>query len=236
MITIRKSNDRGQSQLAWLQSFHTFSFAEYHDPKFVHFGPLRVINEDTIQPGKGFGRHPHRHMEIITYVVEGSLEHKDSLGTGSIIRPGEIQRMSAGEGIEHSEFNHSNTDSLHLLQIWILPENSDVPSSYEQKPISKKPNQFILIGSRKGGAEAITIHQDVELFVAYLTPNQTIKYELKNGRKGWLQLIKGNIAINGQMLSAGDAVGITDENELIIQSFEEAEFLFFDLKYSGQKD
>ena len=166
MITIRKSTDRGQSQLPWLQSFHTFSFAGYHDPKFIHFGPLRVINEDTIKTGRGFGKHPHKNMEIITYVVEGSLEHKDSLGTGSIIKPGEIQRMSAGQGIEHSEFNHSDTDLLHLLQIWILPEKTDQPSSYEQKPINKKHNELILIGSRDGSAEAVTIHQDVNLFNA----------------------------------------------------------------------
>lgn len=229
MITIRKSNDRGQSQLAWLQSFHTFSFAEYHDPKFVHFGPLRVINEDTIKSGRGFGRHPHKNMEIITYVVEGSLEHKDSLGTGSIIKPGEIQRMSAGQGIEHSEFNHSDTDLLHLLQIWILPENTDITSSYEQKPISKKHNEFILIGSRDGGAETVTIHQDVNLFVAYLTPNHTLKYELKEGRKGWLQLIKGKIDLNNHILSAGDGVSIKEEKELTLHSYKNAELLFFDL-------
>lgn len=235
MITIRKSKDRGQSQLAWLQSFHTFSFAEYHDPKFVHFGPLRVINEDTIQPGKGFGRHPHKNMEIITYVVEGSLEHKDSLGTGSIIKPGEIQRMSAGEGIEHSEFNHSTTKLLHLLQIWILPEKTDLPSSYEQKPISKKRNQFILIGAREGNAEVITIHQDVKLFVAYLTPNQTITYDLKNGRKGWLQLIKGKIEVNGHILSPGDGAAIREEAEVTVRAVEETELLFFDLNHSSQK-
>ena len=229
MITIRKSTDRGQSQLPWLQSFHTFSFAGYHDPKFIHFGPLRVINEDTIKTGRGFGKHPHKNMEIITYVVEGSLEHKDSLGTGSIIKPGEIQRMSAGQGIEHSEFNHSDTDLLHLLQIWILPEKTDQPSSYEQKPINKKHNELILIGSRDGSAEAVTIHQDVNLFVAYLMPNHTLKYELIKKRKGWLQLIKGKIELNGQILLAGDGAGIKEEKELSIHSYENAELLFFDL-------
>lgn len=229
MISIRKHLERGVSQLKWLSSFHTFSFADYRDLNFMGFSRLRVINEDTIQPGSGFGRHPHRDMEIITYVMDGSLEHQDSLGTGSIIKPGEIQRMSAGCGIEHSEFNHSKQDLLHLLQIWILPESKNLSPSYEQKTIAHASNQWILIGSRQGGEHAITIHQDVSLFVAYLDVNESIHYQFKKERCGWVQLVKGRIQLNGYDLSAGDGASMVNEATIHIQCLEPVELLLFDL-------
>ncbi|MBS0359381.1 MAG: pirin family protein [Proteobacteria bacterium] len=229
MIRIRKSNERGNTQIDWLNSFHTFSFAEYYDPDFMGFSTLRVINEDFIQPASGFGKHPHKNMEIITYIVQGSLEHQDSMGNGSIIKPGEIQRMSAGTRVEHSEFNHSKTELLHLLQIWILPEESGLQPGYEQKTIKKSDNQLILIGSRSGGDGAVTIHQDVNLYVAYLKQHHSIHYDLKHERQIWLQLIKGEIDLNTHQLSAGDGVAVTNENKIEIKSLKDAEFLMFDL-------
>lgn len=229
MILIRKSNDRGNSKTDWLDSFHTFSFGHYHDPNFMGFGYLRVINEDTVQPGNGFGKHPHNNMEIISYVIDGSLEHKDSMGTGSVIQPGEIQRMSAGTGVEHSEFNHSKTDLLHFLQIWIIPEKKQLTPSYEQKIIPKENNKLILIGSRDGKDNAITIHQDIKLFSAYLIKNNLISYKFENNRTGWLQLIKGKINLNNQLLSAGDGAAIKNANHIEITCVENAELLLFDL-------
>jgi redox-sensitive bicupin YhaK (pirin superfamily) len=229
MIQLRKSKERGHSQIGWLDSYHTFSFSEYYDPAFMGFGNLRVINEDTVQAGYGFGKHPHSDMEIISYVIEGSLEHKDSMGTGSIIRPGDIQRMSAGTGVEHSEFNHSKTEPVHFLQIWIIPEKRGLQSEYEQKAIRKSTNQLILIGSRMGDSHAVTIHQDVELFAAYLTADNTIQYQFNNDRRGWLQLIKGKIQLNGEILSAGDGAAITNENTIAMTCLQDAELLLFDL-------
>ena len=230
MITIRKAQDRGTTRTDWLISFHTFSFGDYYDPRFMHFGTLRVINEDTVQPGKGFPTHPHRDMEIITYVTSGTLEHKDSMGNGSLIKPGEIQRMSAGTGITHSEFNHSKNELVHLLQIWILPNQKELTPSYEQKSIAKINNQFILIGAQNPSKEAVTIHQDVKLYVAYLEPNNLIHYTFENQRKGWLQLIKGKINLNDQALSPGDGAMISSESDIQIKSLQESEFLFFDLE------
>jgi len=229
MITIRKSSERGHSQIGWLNSFHTFCFADYYDPHFMGFGSLRVINEDIVQPGRGFAKHPHQDMEIITYIVEGALEHKDSLGTGSIIKPGEIQRMSAGTGVAHSEVNPSQTESVHLLQIWLLPETKGLQPSYEQKTISTKTNELILIGSPEGSDQAVVIHQDVELFVSYLKQNHSLAHAFKKGRKGWLQLIKGKIDLNEYTLSAGDGVAITEEEMIEINCLEDAELLLFDL-------
>lgn len=228
MIYIRKSQERGLGRTQWLNSLHTFSFADYYDPQFMGFGNLRVINEDTVQPGFGFGKHPHNNMEIISYVVEGSLEHKDSMGTGSVITPGEIQIMSAGTGVEHSEFNHSKTDLLHFLQIWIIPEKSNLKPSYQQKKIQQTKNIWILIGSREQQDSAVKINQDVDLFAAFITPNNSLDYELQNNRMAWLQLIKGKITLNNQEILAGDGVAI--ENEKIhIKCLEDAELLFFDL-------
>lgn len=229
MIHLRKSSDRGYSQTDWLNSYHTFSFADYHDPKFMGFGHLRVINEDTVQSGKGFDRHPHHNMEIISYVIEGSLEHKDSMGTGSVINPGEIQIMSAGTGIEHSEFNHSTSDLLHFLQIWIIPQSTGFKPTYQQKTILKIPNSLILIGSQEGKNGAVTIQQDVNLYAAYLSPQHSIDYTFQTDRIGWLQLIKGSCNLNGQQLSAGDGAAIQDESLIHIRGIETAEFLLFDL-------
>lgn len=230
MIIIRKSSDRGNSRINWLNSYHTFSFADYYDQNFMGFGSLRVINEDTVQPGYGFNKHPHHNMEIISYVIQGSLEHKDSMGTGSVITPGEIQKMSAGTGVEHSEFNHSKTELLHFLQIWIIPEKQQLQPSYEQKTIPQEKNKFLLIGSEKGGEQAISICQDVTLFVAYLTQNNSIQHSFAKERNGWLQLVKGKINLNKQTLSAGDGAAIIDEERIEIICEENAELLLFDLK------
>jgi len=230
MIQLRKSQDRGHAQHGWLDSYHTFSFAEYYEPAFMGFRDLRVINEDIIEAAQGFGKHPHHDMEIITYVVEGQLEHKDSMGTGSIIRPGEIQAMSAGTGVQHSEFNHSNTERLHLLQIWILPEKKGISPSYQQKTIAKVDNQLILIASAHPTDQAITIHQDVNLYSAYLSPKHEIRHDLQKNRHGWLQLITGEIELNGNKLLAGDGAAISEESSLVIKGMSQAEFLFFDLK------
>ncbi len=228
MILLRKAGDRGHSKLDWLNSHHTFSFADYYDENWMGFGFLRVINEDFIQPGSGFDMHPHRDMEIITYVVSGALEHKDSMGNGSIIRPGEIQRMSAGTGVRHSEFNHSDTDELHLLQIWIVPENKGMKSGYEQKQIQKQSNQFILMGSNNPSVQAVTIHQNINLYAGFLDKNSSLIYTLNN-HQGWLQLIKGRIQLNGNLVNAGDGVLIQNEKQLTIQCKDEAELLFFEM-------
>ena len=188
-----------------------------------------VINEDTVLPGYGFGAHPHDKLEIISYVIEGALEHKDSMGTGSIIKPGEIQRMSAGTGVRHSEFNHSKTDLLHFLQIWIIPKQTGLKPSYEQKAIAKIDNKLILIGSPDGRDGSVTIHQNVDLYAAYLATNTTVNYNFNQDHQGWLQLIKGKINLNGQTLSAGDGVAIMDERAVQIQSTQDAELLLFDL-------
>ncbi|KTD42410.1 pirin family protein [Legionella quateirensis] len=228
MIMIRKAKDRGITHTHWLNSLHTFSFADYYDPEFMGFSQLRVINEDTVQPGMGFGRHSHRNMEIISYVIEGELEHKDSIGNGSIIRKGEIQLMSAGFGIAHSEFNHSSTAPVHFLQIWITPDVNNLEPVYQQKPIIKKDNQLILVASGTAGNGVIKIHQDVTLFVAYLDENQVLDYELGMNRCGWLQLIKGSIELNGHHLTSGDGVAMTQE-PIQIKSNTLSEFLLFDL-------
>lgn len=228
MIVARKGSERGHSQTEWLSSYHTFAFADYNDESWMNFGHLRVINEDDIQPSTGFGMHPHRDMEIITYVVSGVLKHQDSMGNGSVILPGEIQRMSAGKGVLHSEYNHSNTEALHLLQIWIVPEKKGIDPGYEQKKINRQPNQLILIGSNHPTAEAVTIHQDVQLFVGFFESNTTITHSLTH-RQAWLQLIKGHIRVNHHALNAGDGIGINDETQFTIQCMEPSEFLLFEI-------
>ena len=229
MILIRRSDERGNSRLDWLNSYHTFSFANYYDSKFIGFGDLRVINEDTVQPGFGFGKHAHDNMEIISYVVEGALEHTDSMGNGSTIKPGQIQCMSAGKGILHSEFNPSKTDLLHFLQIWIIPESKNLKPSYEQKNIVKSFNQFILIGSAEKQVNAVIIHQKIKLFVVYLTEGHSIEYYFDHGHRGWIQLIKGKIGLNGKYLLAGDGCGMMDENKIEIKCTEDSDLLMFDL-------
>jgi redox-sensitive bicupin YhaK (pirin superfamily) len=231
MIHIRRSHERGGGNHGWLDTKHTFSFDSYYDPSFMGFRSLRVINEDWVAPGEGFPTHPHRDMEIITYVLEGALEHKDSLGTGSVILPGDGQRMSAGTGIRHSEFNHSKTDSVHLLQIWILPDRQGHQPGYEQKtfPAAEKEGKLRVIASPDGRDGSVTIHQDAKLYVSLLTPGQEVNHELGAGRAAWLQVAKGGVELNGQKLSQGDGVAVTDESKLTIKAVENAEVLLFDL-------
>ena len=227
MIQVRKSSERGHTNISWLNSYHTFSFGEYHDPEHIGFASLRVVNEDTVQPGNGFSTHAHKDMEIISYVIEGELSHQDSMGTGSVIKPGEIQRMSAGTGVEHSEFNNS-AEPLHFLQIWIHPERTGIAPSYEQKSITKVLNKFILIGSRGNYEQAIIIHQHVDLYVAYMTANNTLEYIFKKNHKVWIQVVKGRLDVNGVEFSQGDGAAITHEDMLRIGCVEDGEFLLFD--------
>jgi redox-sensitive bicupin YhaK (pirin superfamily) len=231
MIRIRRSGERGGGNHGWLKTHHTFSFNTYYDPKFMGFRSLRVINEDWVAAGHGFPTHPHRDMEIITYILEGAIEHKDSLGTGSLIRPGDGQRMSAGTGIRHSEVNPSRTQPAHLLQIWIEPDREGHPPSYEQKefPEAEKRNQLRLIASPDGKLGSVTIHQDAKLYVSLLAPQQEVTHELASGRYAWLQVAKGAIELNGQKLSQGDGASVGDENKITIRGREEAEVLLFDL-------
>lgn len=230
MITIRKSKDRGKSKIEWLESYHTFSFADYYDPNFMGYSVLRVINQDTVQPDYGFDLHAHKNMEIISYVISGELEHKDSMGTGSIIRPREVQRMSAGSGVEHSEFNHSKQNILHFLQIWIKPDTQNIQPSYEQKTIADIKNQLILIGSNQPSDSGIKIHQDVKLYVAYIDADKTITYPINFSRGIWIQIIRGKLEINKQSAQSGDGILVTDENELDLHALENnTEFLLFDL-------
>ncbi len=230
MIFIRKAYDRGLTHIDWLKSYHTFSFGGYYDPMHMGFGALRVINEDRVMPGMGFDTHQHRDMEIISYVISGALEHKDSLGTGSIIKPGEIQRMSAGSGVSHSEFNASKEHSVHFLQIWLTPEKVGLKPSYEQKALPKgKDNELLLIGSPHGGENVITIHQQTHLYIAFLSQQSQINYQFTVGHKGWLQMVRGEIKLNEQTLNAGDGAGIDNETGITMICTEDAEFLLFDL-------
>jgi redox-sensitive bicupin YhaK (pirin superfamily) len=233
MISIRKSNERGLTEIDWLKSYHTFSFGGYNDPQYRGCGSLRVINQDSVQPGKGFEPHQHADMEIISYVIEGALEHKDSMGTGSIIKPGEIQRMSAGGGVAHSEFNASQSEGVHFLQIWIIPNTKALKPSYEQKSIPQSvKNALILIGSPNSIENAVLIHQDVDLYVAYLNKNKSISHVFLDSRLGWIQVIKGQIKINDAILSQGDGAKLSDEKQIKIEALAEAEFLLFDIGHN----
>ena len=231
MLRIRKATERGHADHGWLNTYHTFSFAGYYDPKHMGFRELRVINEDRVQPKEGFPTHPHRDMEIITYVLEGALEHKDSMGNGSVIRPGEVQRMSAGTGITHSEFNHSGSELVHFLQIWILPDREGVTPGYEQRffPDEEKRNNLRLIASQDGRNGSVTINQDVNLYAALLEPGQEIVHALPVGRHAWVQVARGSVEINGHHLEQGDGAAVSDENQLIVTGKEKAEVLLFDL-------
>lgn len=228
MITIRKSLDRGKSQIDWLHSYHTFSFADYYDEQWMGFDYLRVINEDFIKPGRGFEMHSHHDMEIITYIVQGALAHKDSMGNGAVIRPGEIQRMSAGTGVRHSEFNSSNKEELHLLQIWIKPKQLGIKPGYEQKQIAKVSDQLILIGAPNAPENGVTIHQDIHLYVGYFTKGASLSHHRENSRY-WLQLIKGSLDINQQTIHQGDGAAIHDEKEITLCCNEPCEFLLFEM-------
>ena len=231
MITPRRFADRGRTKIDWLDSRHTFSFGDYHDPGQMGFRTLRVINEDRVRPGAGFPTHGHRDMEIITYILEGALEHKDSIGTGSVIRPGEAQRMSAGAGITHSEFNHSKTDPVHFLQIWITPSARAIAPGYEQRTIddAKARGGFAPVGSPDGRDQSVKIHQDAVLSVAKLERGQTVGTNLKKGRHGWVQVARGEVAVNGIALAEGDGAAISDEEKVTIVADSPAEVLLFDL-------
>ena len=234
MITIRKAADRGHTKIDWLDSRHSFSFGDYYDPQHMGFGPLRVINDDRVTPGGGFGAHPHRDMEIITYIVSGAVEHKDSLGTGSVIRPGDVQRMTAGSGIRHSEFNPSKTEPVHFLQIWIQPNQKNLTPSYEQRTLSEteRLGGLRLIASQDGRDESVTIHQDVDVYASLLESGQAVRHSIRGGRIVWLQLIRGSISLNGQQLQPGDGTAIEQEQKLEITSQDESELLLFDLAAS----
>ncbi len=230
MITIRRASDRGHTRIDWLDSWHTFSFGEYYDPKHVDFRALRVINEDRVAPGGGFGTHAHRDMEIVTYVLEGALEHRDSLGNGSIIRPGEIQRMSAGTGIRHSEFNQSKTDAVHFLQIWVMPERAGLPAGYEQRTLPPDVRGGLrLIASRDGRDGSVTIHQDAAIHAAQLAAGASAEHALASGRHAWLQVAQGAVTVNGEALQAGDGAAVSDAPSVAVRADDDAEVLLFDL-------
>lgn len=230
MITVRKSEDRGHADHGWLKTFHTFSFATYFDPNNNKFRALRVINEDWIEGGQGFGTHPHENMEIITYIVEGELEHKDSMGNGSVIRAGELQRMTAGIGVTHSEFNPAQ-ETTHLLQIWLYPGTINLQPGYEQRNFSDKriPNELTLLASKSGRDESLTVQQDVELFGALLDGGRQLQYTVRPDRHLWIQMIKGRLKVNGTELQAGDGAALSDEKLVTLLADEDSELLIFDL-------
>src|SRR5437588_3295189 len=231
MIRIRKAIERGHFNHGWLDTFHTFSFSDYHDPAHMGFRSLRVINDDRVQPGQGFGTHGHRDMEIVTYVLEGALEHRDSLGNGSVLKAGELQRMTAGTGVRHSEFNPSPKEWVHLYQIWLLPRQRGLEPSYEELAVGdeQKQGRFRLIASPEGAEGGMTIHQDARLYLASLTPGQAVSHPLEPGRAAWLQVLRGDVNLVGQGLTAGDGVAITEETVLAVQATAPAEILLFDL-------
>jgi redox-sensitive bicupin YhaK (pirin superfamily) len=231
MITIRKSEDRGHFDLGWLDTYHTFSFDQYYDPAYLRFRSLRVINEDRVQPAKGFPTHSHRDMEIITYILAGALEHRDSMGNGSVIRPGDVQRMSAGTGVAHSEFNPSQAEPVHLLQIWILPESQNLPPSYEEKHFSddERSGRLRLIASNDGREGSVRIHQDAQLYATLLDGGSSVVHTLGEKRSAWLQVARGTVRLNEVELKQGDGVVIRNESELTITAHDRAELLLFDL-------
>ena len=231
MINVRKSADRGLASFGWLNSRHSFSFGGYYDPEHMGWGPLRVINQDMVTPGAGFDTHGHANMEIISYVLDGALEHKDSLGTGSVIRPGEVQRMSAGSGIRHSEYNASRTEPVHFLQIWIVPEAEGIEPGYEQRAFADiaPGNGLRLVASREGREGSVRLHQDADLHVAKLKAGETVSHTLAAGRLAWLQVADGAVELNGERLSAGDGAAIRDERELNIAASSSAHILLFDM-------
>ena len=230
-IQIRRSQERGHARHGWLDTFHTFSFADYWDPQNMGWGPLRVINEDFVAPGTGFPTHAHRDMEIITYVLEGALQHKDSLGTGSVITPGEVQRMSAGTGVRHSEFNASKTERVHLLQIWIEPARTGIAPGYEQKTFAEatRRGRLRLIAAPDGRDGAVTIHQDATVYATNLDRGERVQHTLAPGRLAWLQVARGALLLNGERLAQGDGAAIQSEPTLTIEALEPAEALLFDL-------
>jgi redox-sensitive bicupin YhaK (pirin superfamily) len=231
MITLRRAGERGHFDHGWLNTYHTFSFADYFDPAQVGFRALRVINEDRVQPRKGFPTHPHRDMEIVTYVLEGALEHKDSMGNGGVIRPGEVQRMSAGTGITHSEYNHSGSELVHFLQIWIRPEGVGYSPSYEQKtfPAEDRIGRLRLVASRAGRDGSVSYHTDTDLYASLLAPGQEVTHTLRPGRHAWLHVARGAVKMNDRDLAAGDGAAVIGEAGVTIKAIESAEVLLFDL-------
>jgi redox-sensitive bicupin YhaK (pirin superfamily) len=230
-LALRKSEERGKANFGWLDSRHSFSFGHYHDPAHMGFGPLRVINEDKVAPGGGFPTHPHSNMEIISYVLEGALEHKDSIGTGSVIRPGDLQRMTAGSGVRHSEFNASKTDPVHFLQIWVIPETQGLKPSYEQKSFSveEKRGKLRLVGSRDGRENSVTIHQDVDLYATVLKAGEAVSHTIADGRGAWVQVVRGAAILNGTRLDAGDGVAVSRSGTLALEGAGDTEVLLFDM-------
>lgn len=231
MIKLRKSEERGHANHGWLDSYHSFSFSRYYDPEHMQYSVLRVINEDIVAPDMGFGMHPHKDMEIVTYMLSGQLRHMDNLGNGSVIRAGDVQRMTAGTGIVHSEFNASSTEPAHLLQIWMLPERNDIEPGYEEKHFAaaEKLNQWRLIASRDAREGSLLIHQDVSLFAAVLEPGKTLAYELGGQRSAYLQVARGQVDLNGETLLAGDAAKLDKQQAIQLLAIEHAEMLLFDL-------
>ena len=232
MLTLRKAEDRGTSRIGWLDSHHTFSFSGYHDPRHMGFRSLRVINDDTVAPAAGFDTHAHRDMEIITYVLDGALAHSDSLGTGSVIRPGDVQKMSAGTGIRHSEFNHSKTAPVHFLQIWMIPDRTGLTPGYQQLNFSReaKLGKLLLVGANEDREDIIRINQDARMYVTLLdSPQQRVEHTLAAGRHAWAHVATGSVNVNGNTLKAGDAVAITAESKIEISGSPGGEVLLFDL-------
>ena len=231
MIEIRRSQERGHANHGWLDTHYSFSFADYYDPRFMGLRSLRVINDDRVAPGRGFPTHGHRDMEIVTYVLEGALQHRDSLGNGSVIRPGDVQRMSAGTGVSHSEFNPSRGEVLHLLQIWILPERNGITPGYEQKTFTdaEKRGKLRLVASPDGRSGSVTIHQDTEIYASVLGAGDRATHELRPSRHSWVQVASGKVQLNGKALEDGDGAAISSEPKVELAGVEEAEILLFDL-------
>jgi redox-sensitive bicupin YhaK (pirin superfamily) len=231
MIRLRKAADRGHADHGLLNTYHTFSFADYQDPAHLGFRSLRVINEDRVRPGMGFGTHGHRDMEIISYVLEGALEHRDSMGNGSVLRPGEFQRMSAGTGVRHSEFNPSDTEPVHFYQIWLLPERKGIRPGYEQKFFAdeEKRGKLRLVASPDGAEGSLTIHQDARVYLSTLHPGESVSHPLRAGRHAWLQVLRGRVGVNGTLLEAGDGLAVSDERGLTVVGEQPGEVMLFDL-------
>ena len=231
MITIRRASERGHANHGWLDTYQTFSFSSYRDPKHVHFRALRVMNEDVVAPGQGFGTHPHDNMEIVTYVLAGALEHRDSMGNGEVLRPGEFQRMSAGTGITHSEFNPSPTEPVHLYQIWLFPDREGIEPSYEQKRFEEveRNNRLRLVASPDAAEGSLLIHQDAKIFLSSMDAGKQVTHKLDAGRHAWLQVLRGQVALNGEALQTSDGAAVSDETALKIEATYDAEVMLFDL-------
>jgi len=231
MMRLRKAAERGHFDHGWLDTYHSFSFGDYYDPDLMGFRSLRVINEDRVEPGRGFGMHGHRDMEIVTYILEGSLEHKDSLGNGSIVRRGDLQRMTAGTGVRHSEFNPSTTEWVHLYQIWLLPQRKGLEPSYQQLAVTDNLTRggFRLVASPDGAEGSLTIRQDARLYLSALSAGETVSHKIEPGRAGWLQVLRGNLNIDGHNLAAGDGAAVEDEKVVTVRAADDAEVLLFDL-------